>query len=398
MTKCACGADGKHTDLPEEKMEVCRMQGHWLLAKMGKRVLRPGGLELTRRMLSNLNIGTEDHVVEFAPGLGVTAQMTLEKKPASYTAIEKEEAAAARVKRYLPGDNHQCNTGRAEDTGLPSESVTVVYGEAMLTMHSDAKKRQIMREAARILKPGGRYGIHEVGIIPDHADSVLQKKIRAELSRTIHIGASPATMSHWQKLLEEEGFKVRDVVSTPFHLLEPKRLIQDEGLAGALKFVGNLLRNSEARRIIFDMKRVFRKYRTHLNGMTMVAIKRSETASEARIPPADKEKNITAGKVLDLSDFTRFRNKRFFHDIVHDSPYCKVIIYCFEPGQELPVHKHPADSQLVIIVLEGKGVFINGKEDIPAGEGQISVGMVSTPHGVRAITRMRILVMIAPTI
>ena len=32
---------------PEEQ----RLQGHWLLAKMGKRVLRPGGIELTRAML-----------------------------------------------------------------------------------------------------------------------------------------------------------------------------------------------------------------------------------------------------------------------------------------------------------------------------------------------------------
>jgi hypothetical protein len=27
------------------------MPGHWVLARMGKRVLRPGGLELTRRLL-----------------------------------------------------------------------------------------------------------------------------------------------------------------------------------------------------------------------------------------------------------------------------------------------------------------------------------------------------------
>ena len=31
--------------------EATRMQGHWLLATLGKRVLRPGGIELTRRML-----------------------------------------------------------------------------------------------------------------------------------------------------------------------------------------------------------------------------------------------------------------------------------------------------------------------------------------------------------
>ena len=30
--------------------------GHWVLAQLGKRVLRPGGMELTRRMLAALTI------------------------------------------------------------------------------------------------------------------------------------------------------------------------------------------------------------------------------------------------------------------------------------------------------------------------------------------------------
>jgi hypothetical protein len=59
-----------------------KMQGHWLLARAGKRVLRPGGLPLTRRMLRALTITPKDRVVEFAPGLGVTAEMVLRRRPA----------------------------------------------------------------------------------------------------------------------------------------------------------------------------------------------------------------------------------------------------------------------------------------------------------------------------
>ena len=51
----------------EEKMNMA--QGHWVLAKLGKRVLRPGGLELTRWMVSQLAIQPTDDIVEFAPGL-----------------------------------------------------------------------------------------------------------------------------------------------------------------------------------------------------------------------------------------------------------------------------------------------------------------------------------------
>lgn len=292
MTDCACGTE-KRSPLPEEGMDVCKMQGHWLLAKMGKKVLRPGGIELTEQMLSALNIQADDNVVEFAPGLGVTAQITLAKKPASYTAIERDEVAAARVRKYLHGETQKCNIANAEETGLLADSATVVYGEAMLTMHPDKKKREIIREANRILKAGGRYGIHEVGIVPDDTDSALQKEIRSELSRSIHVGASPATISHWKSLFEEEGFEVQQVIETPFHLLEPRRIIQDEGFVGALNFGWNILRNPDARRIVFDMKRVFKKYNDHLNGIALVAIKRGATEGAPSADHGSDDSNTT---------------------------------------------------------------------------------------------------------
>ena len=64
-----------------------KVPGHWLLASLGKTVLRPGGIQMTRQML-----------VEFAPGLGITAKMTLENKP-TYTAIERDEEAAKSVQK-----------------------------------------------------------------------------------------------------------------------------------------------------------------------------------------------------------------------------------------------------------------------------------------------------------
>lgn len=48
-----------------QRME--KVQGHWALARVGKRVLRPGGIELTQGMLTALAIGPQDRVVEFAP-------------------------------------------------------------------------------------------------------------------------------------------------------------------------------------------------------------------------------------------------------------------------------------------------------------------------------------------
>ena len=105
--------------LPGEGLDHSRMPGHWLLAQMGKRVLRPGGLELTQKMLAHLDIETSDDVVEFAPGLGLTARAALERSPASYIGVERDENAARQVRRFLNGPDRQCLVGRAEATGLP---------------------------------------------------------------------------------------------------------------------------------------------------------------------------------------------------------------------------------------------------------------------------------------
>lgn len=81
--------------LPGGQVDGTKAPGHWLLARLGKRVLRPGGLHLTRRMLASLRIKPDDDVIEFGPGLGATARLALSKKPHSYVAIERDENAAA---------------------------------------------------------------------------------------------------------------------------------------------------------------------------------------------------------------------------------------------------------------------------------------------------------------
>jgi len=73
--------------------EEHRAAGHWLLAKMGKRVLRPGGIDLTRRLLGSLQISSADRVVELGPGIGRTAQLVLDGGYATYTGVDPNEDA-----------------------------------------------------------------------------------------------------------------------------------------------------------------------------------------------------------------------------------------------------------------------------------------------------------------
>lgn len=248
-----------------------KVPGHWLLARMGKRVLRPGGLELTCELLDRLAIGQSDNVVEFAPGLGVTARLTLARQPQSYTAIERDRNAAATVKSYLAGSNQQCVLGTAEETGQPTSSASVVYGEAMLSMQPPSTKSRIIAEAARLLVPGGRYGIHELCLVPDNLDQSVRDAIHRDLSEAIHVGVRPLTSTEWRALLESAGLSVVTELTAPMHLLEPARLVRDEGLFRAIRFVWNVAWNPAARRRVLAMKKVFRKYHEHLAAIALVA-------------------------------------------------------------------------------------------------------------------------------
>ena len=259
---------------PGAALKTEKMPGHWVLARLGKRVLRPGGLELTRRMLEALRIEHEDYVVEFAPGMGTTAQLTIKLDPASYTAVERDQAAARIVGGYLKRDRQRCVIGSASETGLAARSATVVYGEAMLTMQTEEAKRGIVQEAHRLLKSGGRYGIHEMCLLSDKLDEKTRKETQRALTGVVHHGVRPLAVSEWRALLESEGFEVQSQEMASMNLLEPGRLISDEGLAGALRFVWNLIRDSEARRRVLEMRSVFKRYREHLGAVAFVASKR----------------------------------------------------------------------------------------------------------------------------
>ena len=255
---------------------IHKMPGHWLLAKMGKRVLRPGGRELTRQLLMALDVGPADDVVEFAPGLGATARLTLERRPRSFVGVERDAHAVQSVTPWLRDASQRCIQGSAEATGLPDACASVVYGEAMLSMQPATTKERIVAEAARLLRPGGRYGIHELCVIPDGVDPSIRAAIERDLTDDIHVGVRPLTIAEWRVELGRAGLHVRFEQVAPMHLLEPVRLIRDEGLGRALKFAFNVAAHAAARRRVLAMRRVFRKYVDHLAAVALVADKPSE--------------------------------------------------------------------------------------------------------------------------
>lgn len=264
------------SQLPGHDLDIAKMPGHWLLARLGKRVLRPGGLKMTRHMVDALAIGSEDAVVEFAPGLGLTAKLILARQPASYVGIERDQDAARWGGQRLPSrPNVEIRVGTGSDTGLAGGTASIVLGEAMLSMHTTAQKAAIIDEAFRLLRPGGRYGLHEMSLVPDDMAPDRKGEIERSLSSAIHVGARPLGRKEWIELLEQAGFHVVHVHERPMDLLRPARLLEDEGLVGALRFLKNVLTDGPARRRVMEMRRTFERYRSSLGAICLVAERRA---------------------------------------------------------------------------------------------------------------------------
>ena len=294
-----------HEASSKRDRDEAHLQGHWLLAKLGKKVLRPGGRKLTNWMIDNAN-PTNKRVVEFAPGLGITAAEILDRNPKTYTGVDQDPDAATATtlstKQARLGIPTEVINGVASDTGLPAGSADLVVGEAMLTMQGEKGKAAIVSEANRILATGGRYAIHELLLTPNNVDQTVADNLRKALATTIKVNARPLTATEWSELLESNGFKVLSIKVAPMGLLQPKQMIEDEG-PRVLKIMFNLARNPQARKRVLAMRKVFSENAQNLGAISIIAekisdVKPAETAaSEAPEPEASPK--VTESKPQD---------------------------------------------------------------------------------------------------
>ena len=259
--------------IPGNNIPIEKAPGHWVLARLGKRILRPGGVELTHAMLDKLALAPGDRVVEFAPGLGASTRLCLAKSVESYTAIDRDSDVLARLQARFKDSRARFLLANAHATSLADGVATVVYGEAMLSMQTEPEKLRIIQEAARILAPRGRYALHELCAVPDDIDSAVLDEMQADLSRSVHHAVRLSTARRWRELLKSAGFTVVEELHSPMHLLEPRRILSDEGMPRALKILMNVCRDREARKRMLGMRAMFRKHHANLQAIALVSRK-----------------------------------------------------------------------------------------------------------------------------
>jgi mannose-6-phosphate isomerase-like protein (cupin superfamily) len=91
--------------------------------------------------------------------------------------------------------------------------------------------------------------------------------------------------------------------------------------------------------------------------------------------------------VLDLKGSLRFSPVRHVYRTLADTPHCMISVVGWEPGQASSIHVHPQADE-IYHVLEGEGLFSDGRQEMRLGPGGTVVFPAGEPHQVRSLTRM----------
>jgi arsenite methyltransferase len=156
-----------------------------------------GGIDV---LLSAKRVGATG----FAYGLDMTDEML---------ALAEQNKAEAGV------ENVKFLKGHIEDIPLPENSVDVVISNCVINLSAD--KGQVLNEAYRVLKPGGRFAVSDVV-----AQGELPDDLRANMEAWVGCVAGALEEGEYRRLLTAAGFTDVEVQVT--RVYDPRDLAESD--------------------------------------------------------------------------------------------------------------------------------------------------------------------------
>ena len=104
-------------------------------------------------------------------------------------------------------ENVEFLKGFLEDIPLPEASVDVVISNCVINLSTD--KARVLAEAARVLRPGGRFAVSDVIADPDMDDAV-----RRDVDQWTGCIAGSLTREEYERLLRAAGFESVEVIES----------------------------------------------------------------------------------------------------------------------------------------------------------------------------------------
>lgn len=97
---------------------------------------------------------------------------------------------------------------------------------------------------------------------------------------------------------------------------------------------------------------------------------------------------------IDVKEHIEFSKEKYVSKILFDSDKVRVVLFCLEKGQELPLHT--VKPQVVMLVISGKGLFIVGDKMYEVKPDSVAICESLEAHGMKADEQMVVLASIVP--
>ncbi len=192
--------------------------GHVVQRHLGVWAMQPGGPDGSLALVEALGIRSGDRIVELAPGTGDAGLEATETNVYSWTAICGGLGDAKFAVDMVPSGVTCAQTGSPDATGLPNESASVVVSEGLLFTLPPQSQAAVLAEAARLLRPNGRIGIHELCVRDVGLSAAATSDICDVLAEPANGALYPLTEAGWRALLSAAGLEVESVEHLPLEL------------------------------------------------------------------------------------------------------------------------------------------------------------------------------------
>lgn len=176
--------------------------------------------------LAALNEG--DIVLDLGSGGGIDVLLSAKRvgptgKAYGLDMTDEMLALANENKRRAGAENVEFLKGEIEQIPLPDASVDVIISNCVINLSGD--KRKVLKEAFRVLKPGGRFAVSDVVVRGD-----VPAAVKSNMELWIGCVAGALEEREFLELLGEVGFKKASI--------EPTRVYQAEDAAAFLNGSG----------------------------------------------------------------------------------------------------------------------------------------------------------------
>jgi predicted O-methyltransferase YrrM len=243
--------------------------GHVVLAAAGKTKLRPGGSRATEQLFDLANFQPGQTVLELASSFGYTAIALAQRYGVRVVGVERNPDSVARARSNIAAagldgqvEVIEGNIFRLDEI---AEQFDFVLAEAILTMQSPSGKAKVLAEICDRLKPGGTFLSHELLADTRH------EEIDRALTQVIRTNAQPLSETGWVEAFSNAGLAIEHCQTGAMGLLDPRQVLRDEGIGGTVKMAWNMVRNPVIRDRIWQMQRVFSRYRQELGYIVAIA-------------------------------------------------------------------------------------------------------------------------------